>query len=274
MINYIAITNTYGMTLQLPLWGMDSGYLVHDVEGLGPVDAEIFSTKYAQFDGIQYQNAKRSSRNLVFTIGYSPTNLSGDISVLRKKLESLLRTKVKATFSFSMDDSDITWTIDGIVESNETTRFDMDPVTTISVICPDPDFKNTQPVTVSSPTFGSNISITPQGSEFIGFKMGIPISTASMGFTVNNENMVNGLETLSIIGEIESGWTTGYGVDINTNFGSRSVYQGGKSLLSLVESGSNWLQLAPGVENIIHISDYGTNSGVTTITYTERAGFL
>ena len=126
----------------LPLGGfMPSSDPVHvlNVEGLGPVKAEITSTPFATGRGELFQGSTTGKRNIVMTLGLNPDWENQTMSTLRQLLYSYLMPEQWVKLKFFSDHLP-TCAIEGYVESFEPNMFSQDPEVQVSIICPKPDF--------------------------------------------------------------------------------------------------------------------------------------
>lgn len=140
MIHAFRITNYTGDSIRLQLddpW--ESGFIVKNVEGLGPVKANIQITEMATNDGGISNSARLETRNIVFHLQFleSPTieetrHLSYLYFPIKKKITIVVET--------DRDECEI----EGTVESNEPDIFSQEEGCTISVLCPDPYFHSTK----------------------------------------------------------------------------------------------------------------------------------
>lgn len=147
-IDKVEVTNSQGNLLVLSLEDISSGYVVEDIDGLGPVKATIVSSNFATMDGQQYQSSSRETRNITITLSYSP-NVSVDQTVrsLRSRLYQFFMTATKVDLAFFMNDG-LTANVSGRVESCEPVLFTRDPQMSISIICFDPDFVDNDTVSI------------------------------------------------------------------------------------------------------------------------------
>jgi hypothetical protein len=126
----------------LPLGGfMPSQDAVHvrDIDGLGPVKADIASTPLATGRGEQYQGSTMGKRNIVLALGLSPDWENQTMSSLRQLLYRYFMPQSWVKLRFTSDHLPIC-EIEGYVESFEPNMFSRDPEMTVSIICPKPDF--------------------------------------------------------------------------------------------------------------------------------------
>lgn len=129
----------------LPLGGfMPSNDPVHvrNIEGLGPVKAEIASTPLATGRGEQYQGVTTGKRNIVISLGLNPDWEDQTMSTLRQLLYRYFMPESWAKLRFTSDHLPVV-DIEGYVESFEPNMFSQDPEIQISIICPKPDFVQT-----------------------------------------------------------------------------------------------------------------------------------
>lgn len=128
---------------ELPLGGFmpnDDPIHVKNIDGLGPVTANITTTPYATSRGELYQDSSIGKRNIVLTLGYNP-NWGGQqtIGSLRQILYRYFSPKQWCKLRFFSDDLPVV-DIEGYCESFDPSIFSQDPEVQISIICPNPDF--------------------------------------------------------------------------------------------------------------------------------------
>ena len=119
-----------------------TGFTVRNIDGIGPTKSNINVYDVPSIDGGLFNSARTQARNIVITLGFTwiaaddhTTPLIEDARHLSYKYFPLKR---KVRLEFITDYR--TLYIDGYIESNEPKIFSKDEVTTISVICPDPNF--------------------------------------------------------------------------------------------------------------------------------------
>lgn len=129
----------------LPLGGFmpnNDPVQVFNVEGLGPVKADISSTPFATGRGELYQGSSTGKRNVVLTLGLNPDWVDQTIASLRQLLYRYFMPEEWVKMRFFSDHMP-TCDIEGYVESFEPNIFSKDPEIQVSVICPKPDFLET-----------------------------------------------------------------------------------------------------------------------------------
>lgn len=115
---------------------------VRNIDGLGPVKADMASTPFATGRGVQYQGSTVGYRNIVLSLGLNPDWENQTMSTLRQLLYRYFMTQSWVKLRFFMDHLP-TVDIEGYVESMEPNMFTQDPELQISIICPKPDFIQT-----------------------------------------------------------------------------------------------------------------------------------
>ena len=121
-------------------------YILKNIRGLGPVKAELNTSKVATKDGIIYNSQRIDARNLVFDIMLRREKDS-TIESSRQSLYGYFPRNVILKFTFYTDNTTVYCT--GYVESNEPTMFDETSTQSISVICPNPYFYDIASNTIS-----------------------------------------------------------------------------------------------------------------------------
>lgn len=142
MITKIEVFSAQPDAPALPLGGFFANtdpIQVRDVQGLGPVKADILSTQFASGDGELFQGSSVGKRNIVMTLGFNPSWEDQTLSTLRHMLYRYLLPKAWTKLRFFSDDMP-TVDIEGYVESLEPNIFSQDPEMQLSIVCPKPDF--------------------------------------------------------------------------------------------------------------------------------------
>ena len=121
-------------------------YILKNISGLGPVKAELNTSKIATKDGIIYNSQRIDARNLIFDIILRKEKDS-TIESSRQSLYRYFPRNVSLKFTFFTDNMTVYCT--GYVESNEPTMFDEKSIQSISIICPNPYFYDITSSTIS-----------------------------------------------------------------------------------------------------------------------------
>jgi Phage tail protein len=142
VLRRVEVYSSNPSTPELPLGGFmpnDDPVQIRDIQGLGPVKAEIESTPFATGRGELYQGSSTGKRNIVLNLGLNPNWINQTISSLRQLLYAYFLPQEWTKLRFFSDELP-TVDIEGYVESFEPNMFSEDPEIQISVICPKPDF--------------------------------------------------------------------------------------------------------------------------------------
>lgn len=123
-----------------------SGFTIRKIDGIGPTKSNINIYDIPSIDGGLFNSARTQARQIIIKLGYMwiatgshSTPLIEDARHLSYKYFPLKR---KVRLEFITDHR--TLYIDGYIESNEPDIFSKDEVTTISIMCPDPNFYETK----------------------------------------------------------------------------------------------------------------------------------
>lgn len=137
MIKAITAVNDRGESLRIELTKpMETGFLVKNIDGLGPGKATVNTTEMATYDGAMYNSSRFNQRTITITFKYlnAPT-----IEDVRQK--SYKYFSINQQITLIVETTNRTAEINGWVESNEANIFDKAETATISIVCPDPYFK-------------------------------------------------------------------------------------------------------------------------------------
>ena len=286
-LSSIKVTNAQGSQLEFPLEDPSGGFIVRDIQGLGPVKATLVSTSFANMDGGQYHPSRRETRNIVLTLGLEPDYAVSDVHTLRKLLYSFFMPKTEGTLEFHLFDKftedlfaqtkDLT--IDARIESCEPSIFTKDPAMDVSMLCYDPDFVDLTGVTVNGSTVSdlTESVVTYEGEVDTGVIFTLRPDRVLNDFTIFHRPPDGTLVTIDfsypmLVGDV---------VEISSVPGSKyvRVTRAGvqSSILYAVSPQSGWLTLQPG-DN--HIRVYATDTATPyrpipyTIEYTDKYGGL
>jgi hypothetical protein len=158
---------------ELPLGGFmpnDDPVLIKNIDGLGPVKAELTSTAFATGRGELYQGGYIGKRNIVLTLGFNPDWAGNQtMSSLRQLLYRYFLPQQWTKLRFYTQELPPV-DIEGIVESFDPNIFSQDPEVQISILCHKPDFIDTNATIIE----GELDSTIEQEFDYIG--------TADTGF--------------------------------------------------------------------------------------------
>ena len=257
----------------------DNNYAITGVEGLTPVAANINTSTAGINDGVVYNSARLGYRNIVLTI-----RITQDAEKNRIKLYNFFQTKQFCTLYFSNDTRDVY--ISGYVETFECDLFVLGQTAQISIICPNPYFKNI------SETVNSGSAVTA-AFEFPKAFTNVEFSTETANTTVtipNNGDVSAGMDILinftgnvsiPVIRNAKTGefyrlnrdFVTGDKVTINTRNGEKSViltrFGVNFNIINAVDAAASWLQLRCGNNAFYYAASSGGNNMQITFTHTD-----
>lgn len=132
MIKAITVTNHLGFSHRMILSQFEEGgLLVSNVDGLGPVKANVNMTNVASMDGAIFNSARMQTRNIVLTLIFQPCPTIEDARHLTYKL-----FPVKKRVKIEVETDRHTVYTYGYVESNEPAIFSSSESAQISILCP------------------------------------------------------------------------------------------------------------------------------------------
>lgn len=137
MISSLAVTSPIGVTTTIPVGDPVNGLNCLGIDGLSPVKASYDSASLADVDGTRLGNGVIGVRNIVLTIGLSPS-MTLSVEALRANLYAMFPTRQEVSLAFSTDSG--IRSIKGIVEVVESSFFSEDIKATVSILCPKPYF--------------------------------------------------------------------------------------------------------------------------------------
>jgi hypothetical protein len=162
---------------ELPLGGFmpnDDPVQIRNIEGLGPVKADVALTPYATGRGELFQGSSTPKRNIVLTLGLNPNWTDQTMASLRQLLYRYFMPENWGTFKFFTNEIPPVY-INGVVESFEPNIFSQDPEIQVSILCPKPDFIDSGATFVNGVS-GGLIGAAPVTIEYEG--------TAPTGFII------------------------------------------------------------------------------------------
>lgn len=293
MIKSVTITNHLDESIKLDLFNPEeSGFIIKNIEGLGPVKANINFKELATNDGSIDNSARLSSRNIVMSLQFmeSPT-------IEETRLKSYKYFPIKRNIKFLIEtDNRICETI-GRVETNVPTIFSNTEGCQISILCPNPYFysagENGTNQTIfygTDPLFEfpfSNESLTEDLIEFgsienrtegtiyydgdteIGITIQIHAVGEAEGLVIYNTKTreimrINDDKLKSLLG---SGIQAGDEITITTSRGEKGIYmlRSGvtTNILNSLEKPIKWFQLSKGDNTFA----YTASAGLTNLQF-------
>ncbi len=295
MIKTVTVTNYRGDSYVLELASPEkSGFLITNIDGLGPPKATINSTDFATMDGAMYNSARATTRNIVMSITFRDNPavpLLKDIETVRQLTYKYFPIKKPVTLTFETTNRKCQ--IVGYVESNEPVIFSEQETTQISILCPDPYFYSLDTaVTVFSgiqPMFEfpfSNESLTEPLLEFgeiqnkteetVNYEgdaeVGIVITIHALGAATNitiynvdtHEQLRIDTTKLAAIPGLSNGIVAGDDIIISTIKGAKYVMflRNGEytNVLNALDRDSDWFTLAKGDNIFAYTADTGATN--------------
>lgn len=274
----LKIENVKGSILELT--DQEENFQISNIEGLTPPNATINTSSYANGDGSSFNSSKISNREIVITV-----YINGDVQKNRLTLYKYFRNKEWCKIYYTDEKRDVY--IEGYVQTFESPIFVQKQVAQISIICPDPYFKDMDIIvesiskTLKKFTFPFSINV----DEPIAFstveinkvtniindsesETGLIVSVTFLG-TVNKLEIRNVDTGEKFIIEYE--FNKNDKLVINCNRGSKSVTLTRDAveynLIPYVQSGSLFFQLGIGDNNFSFLADEGVNDMLVDIKF-------
>lgn len=277
MITKVEVLSAQLSAPELPLGGPLAHFdpiHIRDITGLGPVKAEIATTPFATSDGVLYQGSTVGARNIVFQLGFNPDWQENTIMSLRQKVYAYFAPKAWVRLRFYSSQLPAV-DIEGYVESCEPSIYTEDPQMDISIICPRPDFIETDATIISGLVDDGTLEtvIDYIGTTPTGFEVRVRRSVDNPSYTgtleIKNNTVIP--QTFKIAAVT---------VDTTKNFKMSSIKNAKRAtnvseadyaetnLLANVTSDSVWPELRPG-ENLISVKA-AENDQSWTLAYFNR----
>ncbi len=250
----------------------NKNYDILEIQGLNPPPSALNFTTMANFDGSAYNSGRVDNRNIVLTI-----KIHGPAEENRINLYKYLPLKQLIRLYYTNGLRDVY--IDGYIETNEIGLFSMNETAQISIICPNPYWRDVTPLEITFSTVTSGFEF-PFAIEEEGIEFGIISGTGTQ--IVENGDIETGLiiEFTAVANQVlnpkfynrttQETMTIDYDmlaedvIRINTNRGSKSVTlirNGVKlNIINKFAAGSDWVTLAPGQNIISYDSDEGLDN--------------
>ena len=143
-------------------------YAIMDISGLLLPQCDVNTTPAGTQDGDEYSSSRLNRRNIVINMV-----LQGDIEANRQRLYTIFPLHSPVTVYFRTANRDLQ--IDGYLEIIDGSPFEKRESVQISIICPDPYFRDRHPVTAEAAD-GSCV-IRNNGDTAIGFVAEVTVTT-------------------------------------------------------------------------------------------------
>lgn len=256
-------------------------YAITNISGLNPPSASISTSVVSTLDGERLSNARMNMRNMVLTL-----KIQRNVEENRILLYRFFKVKQYCKIYYKNDSRNVY--IEGYVEAFEDDFFTKMQTVQISILCPEPYFKNMEEVYF-------NISQVLSMFEF-PFSIesdGIPFSeydTTLVATIKNNGDVESGIEiTISASGEITNPKI--YNADTRKMFGLNvimikgdviviSTVKGRKTvelirggvrtnIINLVMKNPEWFQMEPGENHFTYNCDSGNEFFYMSIKHVD-----
>lgn len=288
MIKSVTITNPNGeeLTINLDDIEPESGLFITEIEGLGPVKADINMTTLAAKDGSKYNSSRANGRNIVMHVRFIYASSVEDVRLLSYKYFPL---KKKITFHIETDNRIAE--VDGYIESNEPDIFSPETSAEISIICESAWFKDASDTGIQIIDFSDIVSlfefefedddegsptlefssielrrenvITYRGDTDTGFIMRLFITGAVTNPKIYNietleQIKINSAKVAAVVG---SAIQSGDEIRINSIQNQKSIVliRAGRSynILNALDVNASWLTLHAGDNILSYTADSG-----------------
>ena len=250
-----AIENAKGNRLRL---SNNPNYSLISITGLEPASANINTAVNASFDGSTFKSARLENRNIVIMLA-----IENAVETNRIELYKFIKVKDEITVFYSNSTRDVY--IKGYVESMSIGFFDMKQAVQISVICPNPFFKNAEETQENFSSihglFEFPFSIEEAGIPFSEIETDQEVNIINKGDVATGmiiEFRAIGSVTNPALYNVDTGkfirlnetMSDGDVIQINTIRGEKGVVKisGGSvtNILNKLDDASSWLMLDTG----------------------------
>lgn len=262
----LEVENEYGIKLKLSQ--NESNFQILKIDGLSPPKANIYTNVVANMHGELYKHSKIQMRNIVIQI-----KLKGNIEKNRIGLYDFFSPSKWCRLHYK--NKTRTVFIDGYVENVEDDLFSSSQVMQISILCPEPFFKEENEIIIDISkqyaAFEFPFEIDSSGIEFSTIdtdrstivvnygdvESGMIIELSTVQGTINNPVIYNyqTAEQLRINDSINEGEK----IIINTNKGKKSltkIVDGvERNIINKFDIKTTWLQLRRGANYFTYSAD-------------------
>ncbi len=253
----LILENHLGERIQLT---QNRNYAVTDVDGLNPPKANINMGENANFDGATFNSSKLNTRNIVISV-----RPIGNVEENRIALYRFVKSKKNIKVYFTNRTRNVY--ITGYVSACEVDLFKKGETMQISIICPDPYFRENNSFNAEAsgtvPLFEFEMDIASSGIEF-SYVSEVPevivtnygdVETGAIIDIMASGTAVNPVvtnETTQAQMRFNITLTEGQTLRINTNKGQKSVkllsYGTETNVISCLDisNGAEWITLESG----------------------------
>lgn len=253
------------------------------VDGIYKVESNIYMTDNTMIDGSTYQGSTIAKRNIVIT-----AEMKDNYQNNRNLLYKVFKPKEKGTMTYTENDE--SRQIEYVVEDMEITEKGVVRTATISLLCPDPYFKDLDNIEINMtswiPMFEWDHEFKDEGEEFsvkdteqikdidtesAADYIGVTIIIAADG-NVTNPSIYH-FETDETI-KVLTTLTAGQRLIITTETNDKNIYleKDGKreEINALLDEDSEFIQLFNGVNTLQYDADSGAQYMNVMVIYKRR----
>lgn len=296
MIQSLTVTNYLGESLTIPMKNSEStGFILHDMTGLGPPTASVNTSKVATKDGSKYNSARAEERNIVLPMYFTPIPTIEDA---RHRSYKYFPLKKPVILAFKTDNRECQ--IVGYVETNEPDICSDREGCQVSIICPNPYFSSIYDTVTSFSgveaafefPFSNEDTTNPhiefgkivvkaenlvryEGDAESGVQIRITASATVKNITIYNVDTRGTMHIYhdKLVALTGSGIVKGDEIIITTDKGSRSVtlLRNGKStnILNAIDPRNDeWFSLTKGDNILAYTADEGSDYLMFVVDHT------
>lgn len=296
MIQSLTVTNYLGESLTIPMKNSEStGFILHDMTGLGPPTASVNTSKVATKDGSKYNSARAEERNIVLPMYFTPIPTIEDA---RHRSYKYFPLKKPVILAFKTDNRECQ--IVGYVETNEPDICSDREGCQVSIICPNPYFSSVYDTVTSFSgveaafefPFSNEDTTNPhiefgkivvkaenlvryEGDAESGMQIRITASATVKNITIYNVDTRGTMHIYhdKLVALTGSGIVKGDEIIITTDKGSRSVIllRNGKStnILNAIDPRNDeWFSLTKGDNIFAYTADEGSDYLMFVVDHT------
>lgn len=296
MIQSLTVTNYLGESLTIPMKNSEStGFILHDMTGLGPPTASVNTSKVATKDGSKYNSARAEERNIVLPMYFTPIPTIEDA---RHRSYKYFPLKKPVILAFKTDNRECQ--IVGYVETNEPDICSDREGCQVSIICPNPYFSSVYDTVTSFSgveaafefPFSNEDTTNPhiefgkivvkaenlvryEGDAESGVQIRITASATVKNITIYNVDTRGTMHIYhdKLVALTGSGIVKGDEIIITTDKGSRSVIllRNGKStnILNAIDPRNDeWFSLTKGDNIFAYTADDGSDYLMFVVDHT------
>jgi len=272
-------------SLELPLDDISAGFIVKDIEGLGPVKATLSSSASSNFDGAYFHTSRREPRNIIIKLGLDPNYSTTSVFSLRSQIYNVFMPKTEVKLEFSLfnhfTNEYLDLEISGRIETCDPSIFEKEPSVDVSIMCFEPDFIDPNEVEITGTAVSSaNDHLTfdwyYEGTVETGFFLSIEGTGGSHGnngFAIRKELPGGVIQSMSYFPNFPDGDF----LELSTVDGDKfariaDVNDDTTSILYDLEVSHEWIKLYSGI-NVMTVRTSGGGHPFI-VKYNNRYGGL